>query len=101
MRKTLCVLVTVMGVGASAWAAAPKCRALDANDGALILEIANRSAAQCTAMLAASMKKKRCAHALRGKKVEYMTQYDHPGVKGELTTLTCGPAVAAVPKCRA
>jgi hypothetical protein len=39
------------------------------------------------------------AHATKGKLVEYMTQYDHNGVKGKLTTLTCGEA--ALPKCSA
>ena len=83
----------------AASAATPKCRALDANDGALILEVANRSAAKCTAQLDAAMKKRGCTHAHTGKKVEFTSQYDHPGVKGKLTTLTCG--VAELPKCRA
>lgn len=92
------VIATVVSAG-TAWAVRPKCRALDANDGALILEVANRSATKCTALLSSAMKKKRCTRSAKGKKVEYMSQYDHAGVKGKLTTVTCG--AAELPKCRA
>lgn len=98
VRAVIAMLLVMLRAG-PAHAVTPKCRALDANDGALILEIANQSAARCTSMLTAAMQKKRCAHAARGTKVEYMTQYDHGGVKGSLTTLTCG--VVVLPKCRA
>ena len=98
MRTLTCLVIGLLWASAS-WGATPKCRALDANDGALILELANRSAAKCTAALTAAMKKRGCAHAKKGKQVEFTTQYDHPGVKGKLTTLTCG--VVELPKCRA
>jgi len=99
MGKMLWALVLVVLWNSTVWALTPKCRALDANDGALILEIANRSASKCTAMLSTAMKKRRCGHAARGKKVEYMSQYDHAGVQGKLTTVTCG--AAELPKCTA
>jgi hypothetical protein len=97
MGKILCVIVALLW-GGTAFAAAPKCRALDANDGALILEAANYSAAKCTAMLAAAMKKRRCAGASNGKLVEYTAQYDHRGAHDKLTSVTCG---VVVPKCSA
>lgn len=101
MRNMLVVGILVV-CARGAWAITPKCRALDANDGALILEVANGSATKCTATLATAMKKKRCAKAARGTKVEYMTQYDHKGVKGSLTSVTCGVAApVATPTCRA
>ena len=99
MGKTLCALVVVALFSGTASAVTPKCRALDANDGALILQVANRSATKCTSLLASAMKKRRCSRATRGKKVEYMSQYDHAGVRGKLTTVTCG--VAEVPTCSA
>lgn len=98
MRTTLCVIVAVL-VGGTARAAAPNCRALDANDGALILEASHRSATKCTALLKTAMKKRRCAHAAKGKQVEFMSHYDHKGVRGKIETVTCG--LAEVPKCRA
>jgi len=98
MRSWSCIVVALLWTSA-AWSATPKCRALDANDGALILELANRSASKCTAALTAAMKRRGCAHAAKGKHVEFTTQYDHPGVKGKLTTLTCG--AVELPKCRA
>jgi hypothetical protein len=99
MGRTLCVIVAVLWGGSAAWARTPKCRALDANDGALILEVANRSASKCTALLTAAMKKKRCEHSAKGKQVEFMSHYDHDGVQGKLTAVRCG--VTELPKCRA
>jgi hypothetical protein len=97
----LLVVGVLLWAHSVAYAITPKCRALDANDGALILEVKNASATKCTAQLAAAMKKRRCGHA-KGKQVEYMTQYDHKGVEGKLTTVTCGVAEKPeLPKCRA
>ena len=71
----------------------PKCRALDANDGALLLEYASGSASSCAAQLEATMRKRRCTKA-PGAQVEYTTQFDHRGVQGRLVTLACNPPVA-------
>jgi hypothetical protein len=98
MGKTLCVLVALLWSG-TAHARTHKCRALDANDGALILEVENRSATKCTALLTAAMKKRRCEHAPKGKQFEFTTHYDHSGAHGKLVTLSCGEV--SLPKCRA
>src|SRR5688572_9727520 len=96
-------LIVAVGTAGSAEARTPTCRALDANDGALILERESRSSTKCTALLAASMEMRLCSKARPGTTIEYMTHYDHRGVRGKLTTLTCGDAQATkkVPKCRA
>jgi hypothetical protein len=103
MGKTPCIIVAVLVLvlwTTAARAGTPKCLALDANDGALILEIANPSPARCAAQLEVAMKKRRCpAHAARGATIEYTTYYEHPGVKGKLVTVSCAPP--ASPKCRA
>ena len=99
LRVGLAVVIVAVLSGGTAWAVTPKCRALDANDGALILEVANPSAKKCTSLLTSAMKKKRCTRSAKGKKVEYMSQYDHRGAEGKLTTVTCGSA--ELPKCRA
>jgi hypothetical protein len=110
MGKTPCVIVAVLVLGTTAArAGTPKCLALDANDGALILESANASATRCAAQLEIAMKKRRCpARATRRATIEYTTYYEHRGVKGKLVTLSCAAAARAAtaaapaaPKCRA
>src|SRR5262245_7464441 len=100
MGRTPCLIVAVLALGTTAaWAGAPRCLALNANDGALILGIEDVSATRCAAKLEAAVKKRRCpARAAPGTKIEYTTYYEHRGVKGKLVTLPCAPPA---PKCRA
>ena len=104
MGRVVCILVTLLW-GSAAWAAVPKCRALDARDGALILEIANRSAAECRVMLTAAMKQRRCTRAHHPASFEFESQYDHRGTRGTFVTVSCAaprpPKPAKLPKCRA
>ena len=86
-------ILVLVGAAAQAQAAPLRCRALDANDGALLLEITNASAGQCAAQLEATMKKRRCT---RGRaEIEYSTQFDHAGVQGRLVTVPCAVQKAA------
>lgn len=101
MVKAACVIVAVLVLWTTAArAGTPKCLALDANDGALILEIVNVSPTRCAEQLEVAMKKKRCpARTARGATIEYDTFFEHTGQKGKLVTLSCAPP--GPPKCRA
>lgn len=101
MGKTPCAIVAVLALWTTAArAGTPKCLALEASDGALILEIANASPTLCAAQLEVAMKKRRCPpRAARGATIEYTTYYEHPGVKGKLVTVSCAPPEP--PRCRA
>jgi hypothetical protein len=95
----LATLVCVLVGAAPARADIPKCRALDANDGALLLEYANNSATTCAAQLEATMRKRRCTKA-PGAQVEYTTNFEHRGVQGRLVTIQCNPPVAKKPAAK-
>jgi hypothetical protein len=101
MARAACVIAAVLVLWTTAArAGTPKCLALDANDGALILEIVNASPARCAEQLEVAMKKKRCPpRAARGVTIEYTTFFEHTGNKGKLVTLSCAPPEP--PKCRA
>lgn len=74
-----------------------KCRALDVGDGKLIAEAEDKSAIKCTSLLMTALRKHWCTAANKGKKFDYLSEFDHvigtgkfaQKMKGKKSTLTC------------
>jgi hypothetical protein len=59
-------------------AATPKCRALDVADNkTVIAEAEDKLSTKCVRMLTEALQKKWCTAENKGKKFDYMTDYDH------------------------
>jgi hypothetical protein len=74
-----------------------RCRALDVGDNKLIAEVEDRSSIKCTGRLMTALKKQWCTAANKGKKFEYISDFDHvigtgrfaQKVKQRKSSLTC------------
>lgn len=76
----------------------PKCRALDVADAKLVIaEAEDKLSTQCLKLLIEKLQQKWCTTENKGKKFEYVTEYDHvlgagkfaKPVKGSKQTHTC------------
>jgi hypothetical protein len=79
-------------------AAVPKCRALDVADNKVVIaEVEDKLTTKCTRLLTDALQKKWCTAENKGKKFDYMTDYDHmigtgkfaKKVAGKKQTWTC------------
>lgn len=62
----------------------PKCRALDVADGKTVIALAeDKSNTKCVRLLTDQLKKKWCTAENKGKKFDYLTDYDHMIGKGK------------------
>lgn len=99
MRTTIMAVITgLMLAGGIANADSkdlPKCRALDVKDKSTIVEAENKSSTKCATLLTKELQKKWCTADNKGKKFDYMTDYDQTvgkkatKVKGKKASLTC------------
>jgi len=93
------VMVALLISAATGIAAADgnRCRALDVGDQKLILEVEDRSVIKCSSTLMTALRKHWCSAANKGKKFDYISDFDHVIGKGRLaqkmkqrkSTLTC------------
>lgn len=76
----------------------PRCRALDAGDGKTVLaEAADNLSTQCAKLLVEKLQQSWCTADNKGKKLDYVTDYDHvlgagkwaKPVKGTKQSFTC------------
>jgi len=76
----------------------PKCRALDATDGKTVLaEAADKLSTECAKLLVGKLQQSWCTADNKGKKLDYLTEYDHvlgagkwaKPVKGTKAAFTC------------
>jgi len=79
----------------------PKCRALDAADANVVIaEAADKLSTQCLKLLVEKVHQTWCTADNKGKKLDYVTEYDHvlgagkyaKPVKGSKQSLTCRTA---------
>ncbi|HEU0033620.1 MAG TPA: hypothetical protein VFQ53_23485 [Kofleriaceae bacterium] len=75
-------------------AATPKCRALDTKDKTNVFaEAEQKSQLKCLQLLIPELRKKWCTAENKGKKFDYMTDYDHTiggkKIKGRKESITC------------
>jgi hypothetical protein len=79
-------------------AASSKCRALDVNDNKIVIvEVEDKLSTKCTRLMIDALQKKWCTAENKGKKFDYLTDYDHTigtgkfakKIAGKKQTWTC------------